>query len=94
MWQGSSCNGDWTQRLECWSERREAGRISADAAPAASLSPEDAQALVNHLMALRPQSAFALKAAVMALETPGVEGTLTIKINRSPKDWPDLTFTT
>lgn len=50
--------------------------------------------LVTHLMSLRPQSAFALRAAIMALETPGVEGTLTIKINKSPKDWPDLTFTT
>lgn len=45
-------------------------------------------------MSLRPQSAFALKAAVLALQTPGVEATLTIKINKSPKDWPDLTFTT
>lgn len=30
----------------------------------------------------------------MALQTPGVEATLTININKSPKDWPDLTFTT
>lgn len=30
----------------------------------------------------------------MALQTPGVEATLEIKIHKSPKDWPDLTFTT
>lgn len=49
---------------------------------------------MQQLMALRPQSAFALKAAVMALGTPGVTGTLTIEIPKSPKDYPDLTFTT
>lgn len=67
---------------------------AAQAVPDPSLTQEDAQELVSALMALRPQSAFALKAAVLALQTPGVEGTLTIKINKSPKDWPDLTFTT
>ena len=68
--------------------------ITAEAVPHASLTKSEAQDLVEALMALRPQSAFALKAAVMALQTPGVEGSLEIKINKSPKDWPDLTFTT
>lgn len=30
----------------------------------------------------------------MALETPGVDGTLTIKIPKNPKDYPDLHFQT
>lgn len=59
-----------------------------------SLTEAEAQALVARLMSLQTQSAFALKTAVMALETPGVRGTLVIEIPSSPKDYPELTFRT
>lgn len=36
----------------------------------------------------------ALKMALLALETPGGEGVLTITIPKNPKDYPDLSFTT
>lgn len=45
-------------------------------------------------MHLGPQSKMALKMALLALETPGGEGTLTIKIPKNPKDFPDLDFST
>lgn len=32
--------------------------------------------------------------ALLALETPGGEGRLTITIPKNPKDFPDLEFTT
>lgn len=54
----------------------------------------DAELLALKLMHLGPQSKMALKMALLALETPGGEGTLTIKIPKNPKDFPDLDFST
>lgn len=55
-----------------------------------ALSETQAEALVQRLMSLGAQSTFALHAAVMAMETPGVEATLTIHIPRKTQDFLEL----
>lgn len=36
----------------------------------------------------------ALKMALLAFDTPGGEGVLTVKIPKNPKDYADLSFST
>lgn len=72
-------------------ERRDVQPADAGDQPS---SFRDAELLALKLMHLGPQSKMALKMALLALDTPGGEGTLTIKIPKNPKDYPDLSFTT
>lgn len=60
-----------------------------------SLDPDpDVADLTLSFPALGPTSEFALRAAVMALQTKGVSGKLTVIIPPNPKDFPDLRFET
>lgn len=67
---------------------------AASPTPIRSLTQSEAEKLMERLLALGPQSAFALRTAVMAMETPGVEAELTIKIPKNPKDYLDITIKT
>lgn len=54
----------------------------------------DAERLALKLLHLGPQSRMALKMTLLALDTEGGSGTLTIKVPKNPKDYPELSFST
>lgn len=72
-------------------ERRCKSRVSASPH---ELDLSDAEHLALRLMHLGPQSRMALKMALLAFETEGGSGVLTVTIPKNPKDHPDLSFTT
>jgi hypothetical protein len=54
------------------------------------VSVSELRNLVERLTTTGPQSAFALRAGLMALSTSGVGASVTINIPRNPKDFLDV----